>query len=72
MGKFKKEEFDFIEQLNKMQTLLTNFEKEETLSEQFPCLEEEEDLKNQDGDEETMNYINLYDVICASITMEGI
>ena len=72
VGKFKKEEFDFIKQLNKMQTLITNFEKEETLSELFPCLEDEEDLKNQDSDEETVDYINLYDVICASITMEEI
>lgn len=71
VGKFKKEEFDFIKQLNKMQTLITNFEKEETLSELFPCLEDE-DLKNQDSDEETVDYINLYDVICASITMEEI
>ena len=72
VGKFKKEEFDFIKQLNKMQTLITNFEKEETLSELFPCLEDEEELKNQDSDEETVDYINLYDVICASITMEEI
>lgn len=71
VGKFKKEEFDFIKQINKMQTLITNFEKEETLAELFPSLEEEiETSKEQENNENVIDYINLYDVVYASISIE--
>ena len=69
VGRFEKEKFDFIEQINKMQTLITNFEKEETLADLFPHLEKEiETLEYHSNDESGIDYINLYDVVYASIS----
>ncbi len=68
VGKFAKENFNFIEQINKMQQLSTDTVPQ-TLAELYPCLNENDKLseKKEASDNPKEKEIILYDVVYASI-----
>ena len=72
IGKFSKSNFNFIEQLNKMQQLSTGAAPK-TLGELYPSLTEnsEPTCKNAYTEVEEMKDIALYDVVYASIIHQG-
>jgi hypothetical protein len=75
VGKFSREEFDFIKQIDKMQILITGIEKTSSLADMYPPKENEtskesteESQINRDNDRKSQNMIELFDVLYASIS----
>lgn len=79
VGEFNREEFDFIKQIYKMQTLITGFEKSSTLADVYPPTEKNQLEPNEEktsSNEQTQsvssaNTIQLYDVVYAAIAAGG-
>lgn len=73
IGKFPKSNFNFIEQLNKMQRLSTG-STPQTLEDLYPSLSGETKSQAVDGTPGTENdtEISLYDVVYASINHQGV
>lgn len=82
VGEFKHEEFDFIKQINKMQTLITGLETSSSLADIYPPNEEslmlsasQTDVLDQtdvsDQTNNTSDIIKLYDVVYAAIAVGG-
>lgn len=75
VGDFKHEEFDFIKQINKMETLITGFENSSTLADIYPpnkqgiASDKDENPTMQEDNSET---IKLYDVVYAAISVGGV
>ena len=69
VGKFKKEQFDYLKQISKMENLITGVDNNLTLADQFPIEE-----NNIEGDVEVCmerskdKSIKLYDVVYACIS----
>lgn len=70
VGKFETKEFDFLKQINKMQTLITGIETTEMLSDIYPPKENEENKAEENKDDSKyVKEIELYDVLYASINV---
>ena len=69
VGKFETKEFDFLKQINKMQTLITGIEAKETLSDIYPPKANEEKKIEKKDDSKDVKEIELYDVLYASINV---
>ncbi len=63
VGKFAKSDFNFVEQLNKMQSLITEANINQTLADVYPSLEEAVKTLSKSDDS-----IQLFDVVYASIS----
>lgn len=70
IGIFKYEEFNFLEQINKMSDLVTGVEQNKSLADLYPPEDMDDDKKNQDvsKDSNTSKYIELFDVLYASVS----
>lgn len=72
VGEFKHEEFDFLKQVNKMENLITGFEKSSTLADIYPPEASENVNKvtlNKLSSQEENKMIKLYDVVYAAIAI---
>jgi len=77
VGNFSVEEFDFLKQLNKMETLITGIESDETLADTFPLTDEKQDITEKKieitpevSKIPSEKNIELLDVLYASISQE--
>lgn len=76
IGVFDKKDFDFLEQINKMETLITGVGKTKNLSDLYPSDDksvEENGISNEtllETKNHNNNEIKLYDVIYAAIPLE--
>lgn len=77
VGNFSVEEFDFLKQLNKMETLITGIERDETLADTFPLTDEKQDITEKKieitpevSKIPSEKNIELLDVLYASISQE--
>lgn len=78
VGKFKKNKFDFFEQVNKMESLITGVNKVQSLADVYPVEAKEASITVEGKvctKDKTAQYlsdrIELYDVICASVPFGG-
>ena len=70
VGKFAKGRFDFIQEISKMEQLISTAEKPQTLADIFPAnisVDEPEEKKDVLGEEDK---VTLYDVLYACVTAE--
>lgn len=78
IGEFKKEKFDFFEQITRMESLITGVESNTKLSDVYP-LKGKDDIKQSNcvettnTEKTTLNeeFVNLYDVVYAAIPFGG-
>lgn len=71
VGEFSKEHFNFFEEINKMETLISNTSQPEKLGELYPSaydLGKDNNFKNEQDCSEDM--IKLYDVVYAGIKVK--
>ena len=69
VGEFKYDEFDFLQQVNKMENLITGFEKNATLADVYPSEQpkESDNVSSQNIFKQNDDRIKLYYVVYASI-----
>lgn len=69
VGEFEYVEFDFLQQIDKMDNLITGFEKNSTLADVYPSEipEESSNIPNPSTLKQSNYMIKLYDVVYASI-----
>lgn len=76
VGEFKREEFDFIKQINKMQTLIKGIETSNSLADIYPpngnsLMPSTSQTDSSEQIDNTSDMIKLYDVVYAAIAIKG-
>lgn len=71
VGDFYINDFDFIQQLNKMQTLISGVDASKTIADLYPLEQNEMNLDTLDKQSPSDNNVPLYDVIYASINVKN-
>lgn len=69
VGDFNINDFDFIQQLNKMQTLISGVDTSKTIADLYPLEQNGQNLHCEDKQSIPEKYVPLYDVIYASINL---
>lgn len=71
VGRFRKERFDFIREIERMESLISSTESTRTLADVYPP---KDDVKNYDSrcaNDKSQEEVTLYDVLYACVTLEN-
>lgn len=71
VGKFNRERFDFMKEMNKMETLFSTTTKVQTLADVYPPLNKNNSVLEGIKENKDNDNVVLYDVLYASVSSEG-